>query len=164
MEEKQGRRNKKDRETGRGTINETFRNPTKFHKESFLSFLVFFYFGKARRLRSLPWEIARWKDATSPPPSNTPLTPSPRQSASQLTEEGSDVLLHSGVSPRLQKALLDSNLIASRDTSEARLRHIIKIIILKPSNQGVSEHTRYEAIGMWHSISLWSELCHILMS
>jgi hypothetical protein len=138
------RRNRKDRETGRGTINETFRNPTKFHKESFLSFFFFI----SEKLGGL--DVCREKlqggRMAPPAPFRRPLTPTARQSASQSTEEGRDVLL--------QEAFLDSNLIASRDTSEARLQLIIKIIILKASSQGVSEDTRYEAIVKPHSISL----------
>jgi hypothetical protein len=81
MEEKQGRRNKKDRETGRGTINETFRNPTKFHKESFLSFLVFFFISE--KLGGL--EVCREKlqGGRMPPPLPLPTPHTPPHPDSQ---------------------------------------------------------------------------------
>jgi hypothetical protein len=47
-----GRRKRKDRKTGGATINQTFPNLTKFHKESFLFFFILFW--KARRVRHLP--------------------------------------------------------------------------------------------------------------
>jgi len=66
--------------------------------------------------------------------------------------------------PWLQADLRDSCLTAARGTPEARLWLVKQIIILKASNQGVSEDTRHETKDMSHWILQWSELLHFLMA
>jgi hypothetical protein len=70
-----GRRKRKDREKGVAAINQTFRNPTKFHKESFLLILE-----KKRGSLDVCREKLQGGRMTPPPPHS--------QSVSQLTEEG----------------------------------------------------------------------------